>query len=143
MNREIKFRAWSKYNKEMYLPDGNYEFWIDNNSIGFYPRYDADEFTGFNTIPAEHEKEIIVMQYTGLQDKNGTPIYEGDIVMVDNSEPEENGEYDVLTICNWDRGCFVLEDLAGGHWTRQLFHQPQRLKIIGNIYEHPNLIKST
>ena len=74
-----------------------------------------------------------ICEYTGLKDSKGTEIWEGDIVAVEN-------EGDVLTVCKWDKGCFVLVDNAGGHWTRQLIYQPDRLEIIGNIHEDKHLL---
>ena len=61
MNREIKLRAWCPKNKEMYYPDGHYEFWIDNNSIGFYPRYEQEAFSSYNTVASESEEKILAL----------------------------------------------------------------------------------
>lgn len=122
--REIKFRAW--YKGKMYEV-----FAV----IGGIVRISLMRFP--------FSQEVIpdaIMQYTGLKDGKETDIYEGDIIIVENSEPDENGEYDQITVCKWDKGGFTLEDNAGGHWSRQLFHQPERLEIIGNIYENPELL---
>lgn len=128
MNREIKFRAWDKGVKTMLY-----------TGFAIYPKGQVTFY--WNPLPV-HSANAILMQYTSLKDGFGKEIYEGDIVNVDNSDPEEDGEYDVTTVCKWDFGCFILEDQAGGHWTRQLFHQPHRLTIIGNIYETPQLLNS-
>lgn len=108
--REIKFRAWDKNAKKMYY--GKEEFFDD--MIGF--RF---EHWDINT----NRKDIILMQYTGIKDKKGKEIYEGDIVKSD-----------------YRRGCNVVEWRKkeaqfsiggyGNSWT-----------IIGNIYENLELIR--
>jgi uncharacterized phage protein (TIGR01671 family) len=125
--REIKFRAWHK------------KFFIlipYSEMTGEKSQYGTRSLLSDFLQNPDYE----VMQYTGLKDKNGKEIYEGDIVEVLNSADDENGEFDVTTVCKWDNGCFVLEDCAGGHWTRQLFHAPERLTIKGNIYENASIL---
>lgn len=94
--REIKFRAW----------DGGE---IVYNSEPEYMGYAL--FGGFNGE---------VMQFTGLLDKNGKEIYEGDIVI---------GENKVL---------FVVEWWERGQWSIAGFKD---IEVIGNIYENPDLLK--
>lgn len=121
MKREIKFRAWD---------------WVDRTMID----WEGITCHGDLMYAVFHKNNLYdLQQFTGFYDKNGNEIYEGDYVFVDNSEPEEKGEYDVFTTCKWDNNSFVLEDLAGGQWTRQLYHQPQRLTLAGNIHENPAL----
>ena len=120
MKREIKFRAWDTVEEIMVIPEKI------NNPV------DSDGPEEINCF--------VLMQFTGLKDKNGIEIYEGDIISIDNSEPKDEGEYDVMVECKWQTGGFILEDCAGGHWSRQLYHQPHRLFILGNIYENLELL---
>lgn len=110
-NREIKFRAW---NTKML-------------------RFDYFDFESRN-VHRNLCKEYHIMQYTGLKDIDGKEIYEGDIIEIENEDSPVHCE------CIFENGSFNLRDNAGGYWTRQLFHQQERLKIIGNIYEDENTL---
>ncbi len=71
MNREIKFRAWDEVSEKML----NWNDFLDTNMK--------------NTFIAPESTGLILMQYTGLHDKNGKEIYEGDLVQQFNIK--ENG----------------------------------------------------
>ena len=71
MNREIKFRAWDEVSEKML----NWNDFLDTNMK--------------NTFIAPESTGLILMQYTGLHDKNGKEIYEGDIVQ--QFDIKENG----------------------------------------------------
>jgi uncharacterized phage protein (TIGR01671 family) len=67
-----------------------------------------------------------IMQFTGLKDKNGKEIYEGDIVMLNGSK--------VPKVMEFRKGSFCLDYIYFGT-------EAYRMEVIGNIYENPELIK--
>ena len=115
--REIKFRFWDRSRQKFtdygaIHKDGD----LMARSATFGGLYDfADE---------EMEENIIIQQYTGLKDKNGVEIYEGDIILVIDAVSREQGVHEV----KW----------VGIGWTRQILFT--QVEVIGNIYENQELI---
>ncbi len=140
MNREIKFRAWDNEYKymnykvlvgiygdwEKVKDDKNYTacaMWIEPDKVD----YKCDpHWTHFEP----YHKDIHLMQYTGLKDKNGVEVYEGDKVMFDYewTKPDEIG---VIT-WNKDTASFQIK----GHIPSSSMKHLDRMKVIGNIYEN-------
>jgi uncharacterized phage protein (TIGR01671 family) len=118
--REIKFRAWNSMDKEMMYgvwlsPDGSVIDFEYGNVVGTYPK-----------------DQVIPLQYTGLKDKNGTEIYEGDIV-----------KYKSFFSSDYVLG--VVEYTEQAEWAvdmRLLSRIYSNVEVIGNIYEHPHLLGS-
>lgn len=109
--REIKFRAWN--GEAMISPD-----YIDRNGLAHWKE---------NSIPTSSDK---LMQFTGLRDKNGKEIYEGDIVQVISTK-KIYAPFEVILPEFWHGTVLMPCDntsLLG------LF------EIIGNIYENPELL---
>lgn len=131
MKRIIKFRAWDTELKGFYKPTHRaYEGRLWELLVSFSGNLCAHTMKGL-----EHEskwpEKYILMQFTGLLDKNGKEIYEGDVVRV----------RDHIYQVSWIEEAAALR-LKGIDWVFGLaFNQAlQRSReIIGNIYENPEL----
>lgn len=122
--REIKVRAWHKPYKQMCQV---VSLRFDEN--GVYTAVLIDEpFYDRRIVEAD---EIVIEQFTGLKDKNGTDIYEGDILIDDTGEPVE---YWVVKFAD---GGFVGE-CAG---VAESLFELTNLEVVGNIHENPELLE--
>ena len=133
--REIKFRAWDSQDKEM-----DYDPFCWPTSIDY-----KDSYCNLNTLisgqfgkvhhgglPGEDNTHMrYLMQYTGLKDKNGKEIYEGDMLQVNS------GQIGVI-LYHEDRAGFIFQD----GYNEMLYQKTHNLEIIGNIHENPELLDS-
>lgn len=105
--REIKFRFWVKSEKRM---EPACSMW-------------------WNYIEYLNEDDCIVMQFTGLKDKNGNEIYEGDILA--------NGKGHKPCLVSFERDQFVVGEYGCSLW----IYAGNNKEVIGNVWENPELLK--
>ena len=119
MNREIKFRAWIANNMQK----------VERlDEIGIH-----GEKSGFSWSSIDDEN-FALMQYTGLKDKNGAEIYEGDLI----SYKAEDMEQESTARVGFSGGSFVADFGGGFFFVNQIAKES---RVIGNVYENPDLIK--
>ena len=130
MMRKIKFRAWVvnprrgtySYSDKPLVTLGKKEmikdiFVLDKDNLEQY-------------LPFDNCDSVEFMQFTGLKDKNGKEIYEGDIVL------QSGVKYEVI----FNKGCFLKEGIRPGFSDKSRFMVSESDEIIGNIYEDKHLL---
>ena len=124
MKREIKFRVWDKDAKKMH-PVGNINF---DPELGVsIENYDVPTFA----VTPIYQPHLVLLQYTGREDKNGKESYEGDILRDDDGDlfTIEYDDDEAGFFANSQDTSASIRDVDG--------------EVIGNIYENPELLEET
>ena len=158
MKRELIFRAWSKDDREWITE------WSSMNGID----KDVCKYKGKHVFFFDYDDDqVSIMQYTGLKDKNGKEIYEGDIVkfhyffLGGGEEGVWESEHQAIGVLTWGLYGWAVSSIRGEHWqgytgydagegesnilelmmmNESSIHE-ESFEIIGNIHENPELIK--
>lgn len=128
-SREIKFRAWDTTEKTMHeVAWVRYQDGTALTNVGAY--WNDGQYNGSTRL---EPPRVVLMQYTGLKDKNGREIYEGDICRIDH----QDARYPVSNAAikwddeeaGWSVGIGLPTEVSWSH------------EVIGNVYENPELLK--
>jgi len=149
MKREIKFRVWDK-------KLGTWADWDDFAISCVCPRHDYEGGQYFVSSPPngaldcyypEEDDEYVEQQFTGLVDKNGKDIYEGDIVLLREGSVQDGNFSDTKHKCE-----ILVKRLPNSAWffharplprddgDRQFSLFGNQYEIVGNIFENPELL---
>ena len=128
MKREIKFRAWDEGNKVMHL---DFQFVKTGDEVNDWILFTSDKQPKFPINEWSNNpyfsQQLKIMQYTGLKDKQGKEIYEGDIVTF------WGGKGKVIYFQPY--ASFMIE-----YTDNDVCNFNEAEEVIGNIYENPELI---
>jgi uncharacterized phage protein (TIGR01671 family) len=139
MNQETRFRFWhEEYQEMVFLKNSGLQYFDfeGSYSLGFT----VDGYSGFwaheQYERLTKEAQLFrIMQFTGVLDKNGKDIYEGDIVLQltnNGYKPEE---------VKFDFGCFYAGFHTGSSTQKRPKLLSKKVEVVGNIYENVELLK--
>jgi len=128
--RDIKFRAWDKVLGMVQV--------IKISGSGSWFEVSHDNVTDFYTLDRDGAN---LMQYTGLKDKNGVEIYEGDILQRIWSDKSILQQFTVKWLEENTGYNISKQLLESTRYNRQTGLKAHGFKIIGNIYKNPELLK--
>mgnify|MGYP004630873095 CR=1 FL=1 len=125
MNREIKFRIWDIENKEMLeVQELDFEPTFYGGRIAIRPDQYNDYFD---------TEDMILMQYTGLHDKNGKEIYEGDIL--------KSIQWNDIYLVKYIGTAFYLCRKGNKGFNKiTTWNNAEKSEVVGNIYDNPELL---
>lgn len=137
MTREIKFRCWNTASECMY-PNEDFALTMDGDELQLMPQCEH-----YDKPYLPNAGNMIYMQYTGLKDKNGKEIYEGDVVRTE--------QFDALALVEWTDFLaqfsvmirnYDSDDPDDFTFESEGIDPNKEVEVVGNIYESPKLLEA-
>ena len=139
--REHKYRAWDTTRKKMYSAN---ELGADQETLSVDGRGFVN-VSGTSTRLSQFHAHLLPLEYTGLKDKNGIEIYEGDIILIHHTHPKWKGKESKWKVTTEETSwgyAFDWEHISGYECSTHVMRDnPCNYEVIGNIYENKDLMK--
>ena len=131
-NREFKFRVWDPLGKRFL------------KYACFFSHFDFSQFHCFDEEFDTEEEQVVIQQYTGLKDKQGTDIFEGDVLRIVTNDSPESPEWELAPVI-YDSGAYIVS-LNGRQHLYDFLIDLEDIKIdavvVGNILEDEDWLTS-
>lgn len=137
--REHKYRAWIKTNNKMIYPLGFYKQLLDRNGNGEANYYLYGDTAFDDTIYKGKKDDVVLMEFIGIKDQNNKKIYEGDIIDSKISYGGKSLQHRGIVVYKKEFASFATKNKGGV--TLFCKHLLNTFKIIGNIFENPELLE--
>ncbi len=136
MQRPIKFRGWHTTQKKMFTAEE-----MSDDQLTLLPTGQFINVSGSSTLRSTiyPQDKFIPLQYTGLRDKNGKEIFEGDILTYHDSCRflDDDSEGNEISSVRWK------DQFLSWSCQNEMLCDTEEPEIIGNVYENPELLKES
>ena len=108
------------------------------NSTLYYKEYSQRICWDNSNIPVSNKT---LGQFTGLKDKNGKEIFEGDVLKFKFTDCEKDKENFIIVECIFQDGRFLMDEIEKKDLACYYYFEDELVEVIGNIYENPELLE--